>query len=169
MGAEALGSKGEPETRNSKLETYSFTVAAYDKSHDLIIDPLLASTFLGGSLYDAGYSIAVDSSNNVFITGGTNAGGTDLPTTGGAYDTTHNGQRDAFVAKFNSTLTTLSAATFLGGDLDYGQSIAVDGSDNVFITGVPILVEQACPRQLAPMTKSTMALGMRMLPNLTTP
>ena len=48
---------------------------------------------------------------------------TDLPTTTGAYDETHNGSDDAFVSKFNDTLTTLIESTFLGGGgLDGGLS-----------------------------------------------
>src|SRR3990172_8642505 len=53
-----------------KLE-YGFKVASYDKSHDLIIDPLLASTFFGGNGDDYGYSITIDSDGNIYLTGQT--------------------------------------------------------------------------------------------------
>jgi hypothetical protein len=73
-------------------------VGAYDPRYPLIIDPGLAYfTFLGGTDVDEGRGIAVDESGRAYVTGITSS--TDFPTTSGAFDTTWNGDADAFVTK----------------------------------------------------------------------
>ena len=62
---------------------------------------LAYSTFLGGGARDAGWGIAVDDTANAYVTGETVSG--DFPTSPGAFDTTYNGFRDAFVTKLNTT------------------------------------------------------------------
>jgi hypothetical protein len=120
-----------------KGKTYGFRVDEYDRSHPLVIDPLLASTFVGGELEDHVYSLTLDSSNNVYITGYT--GSSDFPTTSGAYDRIHNGDYnyDFFISKLNSSLTELLASTFIGGTSanEYSYSIALDSLNNVYIAG----------------------------------
>jgi len=113
---------------------YGFKVGSYDKKETLIIDPLLASTFIGGSYYECGNSIALDGDGNVYITGYTES--SHYPTTSGAYDESHNNSWDVFVSKLNSSLSSLLASTFIGKtDGDWGHSIALDGDRNVYITG----------------------------------
>ena len=120
---------------NSEL-IYGFKVGVYDMAKELIIDPLVASTFLGGSLVDYANSVALDSSGNVYITGTTLS--TDFPATSDAYDTVLNSY-DAFVAKFNKNLTDLLELTFLGGSNgESGNSIALDSSGNVYVAGTTL-------------------------------
>jgi len=54
-------------------------------------------TYYGGSGSDKGKGIAVGSPGEILVTGSTDS--TDLATTGDAYDATHNGQSDAFMAR----------------------------------------------------------------------
>ena len=95
---------------------------------------LVYSTYLGGSSYNYGNGIAVDSTGNAYVTGNTTS--TNFPTTTGAYDTASNGSNDAFVTKLNVDGTALVYSTYLGGSgYDYGYGIVVDSSDNAYVTG----------------------------------
>ncbi len=159
-----------------------FQLAAYDHSRELVIDPtaiLLYSSYLGGTassyggvnleqfsgftggtaitVADVGFDVALDSSNNAYVTGV--AYSNNFPTTTGAFQTTLKGANsppnqnpNAFVAKFNYTSAannnaSLVYATYLGGsgdttagdaghgngDLAFG--IAVDAGDQAFVVG----------------------------------
>ena len=118
-----------------KGDQYSFKVASYDKNEELIIDPLLASTFLGGSFNEYSYSVGFNaSSGNVYVAGYTWA--SDFPTTPGAYNEIHNGSADVFVSMLDINLSRLKASTFLGGvSSDMAHSIASDVSGNIYVTG----------------------------------
>ena len=95
---------------------------------------LVFSTYLGGSGSDNGAGIAVDSAGNVYVTGSTTS--TNFPTTAGVVQTTLNGPSDAFVAKLNSTGSSLTYSTYLGGSgSESGNSIAVNSAGNAYITG----------------------------------
>ena len=97
--------------------------------------PLLYATFLGGSDYDEGDGIAVDSAGNAYISGGTISA--DFPAARGpGYDATYNGGSDAFVAKLDATGTGLLYAAFLGGSRDdWSEGIAVDAAGQAYIPG----------------------------------
>jgi len=97
---------------------------------------LVYSTFLGGNGLDQGNSIALDASNDAYVTGYTQS--TDFPTTPGAFQTTCSCSADSvvFVTEMNSTGSALVYSTYLGGtDTDVGYGIALDSSNNAYLTG----------------------------------
>lgn len=114
---------------------YGFSLGSYDKKYELVIDPLLASTFLGGSRSDLPWSVAIDSVGDIYVAGYTES--IDFPTTLGAFEISFMDFTDAFVSKFNSDLTMLLASTFLGGlKATYAWGIALDASNEyVYVTG----------------------------------
>jgi hypothetical protein len=112
---------------------------------------LVYSTYLGGSLpnsegfiSDSPGGIAVDASGNAYVAGSTAS--PDFPTTVGALQPTSPicpGSTceifDAvagFVTKINASGSGLVYSTYLGGTFaDGGNSIAVDGHGNAYVTG----------------------------------
>jgi hypothetical protein len=119
--------------RNQAGLSYGFTVASYDKNYNLIIDPVLVySTYLGGSSFDWGSGIGVDSAGNAYITGTTYS--IDFPMKDPLYPTILGPM--AFVTKINAAGTGLVYSTYLGGsDGVSGNGIAVDSTGNAYITG----------------------------------
>lgn len=118
-----------------------------DLKTPLIIDPLLYSTFLGGSSTEGacmlGFdsNVSLDGAGNVIVSGYTRSD--DFPTTSGAYDQTWNGEGgllsgyhgDIFVSKLNSTGSGLIFSTFIGGDLCEAATCAIDNQEDIYLTG----------------------------------
>ena len=131
-----------------------FSVGAYDRTHELTIDPVLAfSTHLGGATAQlendnniftdqgrtAAQATAVDGAGNIYVAGFTSA--VDFPLTAGSYDHAAKfpffGGHDpnissgmGFVSKFDKTGQTLIYSTYLG---DLGiKFIAVDAAGQVY-------------------------------------
>ena len=94
---------------------------------------LLWSTFLGGGGSESGYSILLDSSDNIIVSGYTSSA--NYPVLNG-YDETHNGGNDGFVTKFNSS-GALLWSTYLGAEeADYCNSVAFDSNENIIVIGI---------------------------------
>ena len=115
--------------------TYGFSVGSFDPGEELIIDPLLASTYLGGSDAEGGYcadAVALGPDGSVYVTGYTASD--DFPTTIG--EPYQGGASDVFVSRFDPTLTDLLASVYLGGgNEEQASCIAVDAAGNVYVSG----------------------------------
>jgi len=81
-----------------------------------------------------GKSITTDASGNVYSTGNF-LYTRDFDLGPGVHNLTSAGSRDIFVQKMDASGNFLWATSFGGSSSDLGQSIAVDVSGNVFITG----------------------------------
>ncbi len=117
-----------------------FSLAKYDRSLPLVIDPIVQfSLYLGGVGYDAGFAIAVDDEGNSYITGNSNS--VTFPTQGSAQEFP-GGNGDAFVAKYSPMGEQLIYITYLGGKQnDAGNGIAVDAQHNVYVSGYTLSMD----------------------------
>jgi hypothetical protein len=123
---------------------YGFRLGRHDPAFEVVIDPLLASTYLGGANgnpawngnydRDIAYSI-LSTGDSVYVGGVTQS--TDFPVTLG-YDETPdaNGRPDGFIARFSNDLSSLYSATYFGTDyFDRVQAIALDTDGGVVAVG----------------------------------
>jgi hypothetical protein len=122
-------------SRFEKLnDLWKIRVDNYDRKQALTIDPLVFSTFIGGSIFDVSLKSAINQNGDLFITGETQSVNFDL--TPGAFQSTNAGMRDVFVTKLNASGTSLAFSTYLGGNSDdYGHHVAVDNAGNAYVTG----------------------------------
>ena len=106
-------------------EDFLTTMTAFDSTHNGQSDAFASklnqagsgfaySTYLGGSGFDQGNSVAVDSGGSAYVVGNSGDDVTDYPTTAGAFDTDHNGSNDAFVTKLNATASALDYSSYSG-------------------------------------------------------
>lgn len=123
-----------------------FRLGTYDRTRPLVIDPIVYSSYLGGTgSSDVGSSIAVDRFNNAYIAGFATAG--TFPTSIGAYDE-ELVFVDGFVSKFQTDGSDLVYSTYVGGttvdansaDLGTGpenfiNAITVDFDGNAYVVG----------------------------------
>ena len=94
------------------------------------------TTYYGGTGgNEVGMGIAADKFDNSIVFGGyTNS--VDFPVSGGAFQTNNAGGISAFIVKLSNNTGSRVWGTFYGGSgWDFAHALAVDGSDNILLTG----------------------------------
>ena len=76
---------------------------------------------LGGAARDWGRSVAIDSSDNIYVFGYTSSAGA--------------GSSDFLLAKYNSSGTNQWQRILGGGSAETGYAVAIDSSDNIYVVG----------------------------------
>ena len=136
----AVDGSGNPMVTGETCSS-GWTSGGFDTSHNGGVDAFVAklssagahlwSTYLGGPGDDYGTDIAVDAAGNPMVTGYTFS--SDWAS--GGFDTSHNGDADAFVAKLSSAGAHLWSTLSGGTGIDCGYGIAVDAAGNPMVTG----------------------------------
>jgi len=135
-----LGGYGFSQTNGTDVYVTHFNASA---------TALMGSTYLGGTGSDGlnnslllthNYGdhfrgeIALDAAGNPVVATSTRS--TDMPTSPGAPQAANGGGQDAYLARFNPTLTTLLLGTYHGGsDDDSGLGVQFDSAGRIFMTG----------------------------------
>lgn len=99
------------------------------------LQTLIWSSFIGGEEHDAVYALALDDSNDIYVTGGTNSD--SLFTTPIAIDTSFQGGRsDGFVTHIKKNGSAVINSTYVGS-LAYDQSyfVELDYHGDVYLLG----------------------------------
>ncbi len=118
-----------------------FSIGSYDRSRELVIDPVLSfATYFGGTGDERSNYIAVDGAGNIYLTGSTTS--PTLPGVGNAavFQSAPgaSGAQNVYIAKISATSNpaALTYVTYIGGTgPDYPVGISVDGAGNTYIAG----------------------------------
>lgn len=109
---------------------YSFNIGKYDKNKDIFIDPMIVSTYIGGSLDDYAWSFDIDMDGNIYIAGFTES--YDFP----YVNNNLNGENDIFILKFDKDNSKIVSGAIIGGkSWDSAYKIFADKFNNLVVIG----------------------------------
>lgn len=120
---------------------YGFSLGDYDSRRELVIDPLLASTYIGGHNPNPPGNYDDDVINGMVTTGGDVyvAGATqspDFPVQLGYDETLDSAYPDGFITRLSGDLSTVIASTYIGTEyFDRVADIALDTDGSVIVVG----------------------------------
>ena len=139
---------GEPREVPSRFsldgDTVRFQLGEYDRSRELVIDPVIAyASWFGAGGEEGVLDLAVDTDGGIVVYGYSHdaEGLLKFPTTNGAAKATRGDDMDAFVTKFNASGSAIVFSTLLGGTGNenfspyYTGGLALDAAGNVYVTG----------------------------------
>jgi hypothetical protein len=136
VGADLAALPGAPpsDAKSSPTTTYTFTLGDYDTTRPLVIDPLLASTYLGGGGYDQINAIAVHPhTGQVYVAGETDS--LSFPQSGNGAQTSASGN-SCFVSRYSADLQQLLQSTYLGDGNVRCRAMAIHpGNGAVYVAG----------------------------------
>lgn len=90
---------------------------------------------IGGSGTDNGGDVVVDASGNAYITGSFQGANINFDPNGGPQYLSDAGSGDIFMAKYDASGNYVWAKRMGGTTVDYCRGLAMDASDNLYITG----------------------------------
>jgi uncharacterized delta-60 repeat protein len=103
-------------TKSYGLGDYDICLAKYDSSGTLLWDRVW-----GGNNDDAGYAVALDSSENIYVAGYTRSYGAQ--------------EHDMVLLKYSSSGSLLDNFTWGGSDWENAYDIILDSSENIYLAG----------------------------------
>ncbi len=112
-----------------------YKVGGYDRDLPLIIDPILFSSYVGGSSTESASRVFRDSRGRYYVAGSSSS--SDFITTGESYQPTPGGSSDAYLVVIDPSRGNFPVySTFFGGsDIDRVTGLGVDAQGRAYITG----------------------------------
>jgi len=114
--------------------SYGFNLSDYNSKSSIIIDPIIFSSFLGGSEIEKGVDIVADINNKIYIVGESNS--IDFPVSSNSPYPNNSGGSDAFLGIIDKNSFQIEVLTYFGGSgSDIANSITIDEDGMIIIGG----------------------------------
>jgi hypothetical protein len=149
-------------TGNTRSDETTFPVlVGPELTHDGNLDAFVAKVkadgsgldycgFIGGTAYENGTDVAVNSFGNAFVVGWTESAETSFPVVVGP-ELTYNGGTDAFVARVKADGSGFDYCGYVGGSSwDEGYGVDVDANSRAYIVGWALSTESSFPVAVGP-------------------
>ena len=121
-------------TPGATQATFGGVLDAYVFRMDITLSAMLWATYYGGSALDNGLGVQIASTDEVYLTGGTQS--TDLIMVDSSYAGTLSGDVDGYIACFSASGDQMIGSTYLGTTaFDQSYFIQLDTEDKVYVVG----------------------------------